>query len=276
MTSNRHWPNMFKLKPSTPHHQWHEMPSSTMSNQRLSSSEGASAQYEERSPEPKPRWNPKPEQIRILEAIFNSGMVNPPRDEIRRIRTQLQEFGQVGDANVFYWFQNRKSRTKQKQRHLQTTERKSSSTERSSSSCDQSKAAMEAYSIQNTIGESSSSSTSFSKPQLEETHESNNNNMEAGMMSTSCVDTTGSQSFSLPPQPYSSFLLNEGDILDSNTRVTVFINDVPFEVPMGPVNIRAAFGEDAVLVHSSGQPVLVNEWGITLQGLQHGAMYYLI
>lgn len=80
---------------------------------------------EERSPEPKPRWNPKPEQIRILEAIFNSGMVNPPRDEIRRIRAQLQEYGQVGDANVFYWFQNRKSRSKHKQRHLQTTTTKS-------------------------------------------------------------------------------------------------------------------------------------------------------
>lgn len=76
---------------------------------------------EERSPEPKPRWNPRPEQIRILESIFNSGMVNPPRDEIRRIRAQLQEYGQVGDANVFYWFQNRKSRTKHKLRHPTTT-----------------------------------------------------------------------------------------------------------------------------------------------------------
>lgn len=76
---------------------------------------------EERSPEPKPRWNPKPEQIRILEAIFNSGMVNPPRDEIRKIRAQLQEYGQVGDANVFYWFQNRKSRSKHKQRLLQSS-----------------------------------------------------------------------------------------------------------------------------------------------------------
>lgn len=76
---------------------------------------------EERTPEPKPRWNPKPEQIRILESIFNSGMVNPPRDEIRRIRSQLQIYGQVGDANVFYWFQNRKSRSKHKQRHLKST-----------------------------------------------------------------------------------------------------------------------------------------------------------
>lgn len=80
---------------------------------------------EERSPEPKPRWNPKPEQIRILEAIFNSGMVNPPRDEIRKIRAQLQEYGQVGDANVFYWFQNRKSRSKHKLRHLQNSKNQS-------------------------------------------------------------------------------------------------------------------------------------------------------
>ncbi|KAG8077496.1 hypothetical protein GUJ93_ZPchr0007g5999 [Zizania palustris] len=71
---------------------------------------------EERVQDPKPRWNPRPEQIRILEAIFNSGMVNPPRDEIPRIRMQLQEYGQVGDANVFYWFQNRKSRSKNKLR----------------------------------------------------------------------------------------------------------------------------------------------------------------
>ena len=93
---------------------------------------------EERNPDPKPRWNPKPEQIRILEAIFNSGMVNPPRDEIRRIRSQLQEYGQVGDANVFYWFQNRKSRSKQKQRNHHgakpSPRSSSSSTERSTSS----------------------------------------------------------------------------------------------------------------------------------------------
>lgn len=48
-------------------------------------------------------------------------MVNPPRDEIRKIRAQLQEYGQVGDANVFYWFQNRKSRSKHKLRHLQNS-----------------------------------------------------------------------------------------------------------------------------------------------------------
>ncbi|XP_054776506.1 WUSCHEL-related homeobox 9-like [Prosopis cineraria] len=127
-SSNRHWPSMFKSKPCNPQHPWqHDMNSSLISSSSChrtpytSSSSSSSTGCEERSPEPKPRWNPKPEQIRILEAIFNSGMVNPPRDEIRKIRAQLQEYGQVGDANVFYWFQNRKSRSKHKLRNLQNS-----------------------------------------------------------------------------------------------------------------------------------------------------------
>ncbi|KAF2303252.1 hypothetical protein GH714_016056 [Hevea brasiliensis] len=108
-SSNRHWPSMFKSKPcNTYHHrQWqHDVnPSSLVSTGCHRNPYASVPGCEERSPEPKPRWNPKPEQIRILEAIFNSGMVNPPREEIRKIRAQLQEYGQVGDANVFYWFQ---------------------------------------------------------------------------------------------------------------------------------------------------------------------------
>ncbi|MBA0565575.1 hypothetical protein Golob_010442 [Gossypium lobatum] len=53
-------------------------------------------------------------------------------------------------------------------------------------------------------------------------------------------------------------------------RSTVFINDVAFEVTVGPFNVREAFGDDAILINSSGQPVLTNEWGLTLQSLQHG------
>ncbi|ESQ51994.1 hypothetical protein EUTSA_v10016784mg [Eutrema salsugineum] len=118
-SSNRHWPSMFKSKPH-PHHQWqHDINSPLLPSSASHRSSPFSSGCEvERSPEPKPRWNPRPEQIRILEAIFNSGMVNPPREEIRRIRAQLQEYGQVGDANVFYWFQNRKSRSKHKLRLL--------------------------------------------------------------------------------------------------------------------------------------------------------------
>lgn len=67
------------------------------------------------------RWMPKPEQILILESIFNSGMVNPPKDETVRIRKLLEKFGDVGDANVFYWFQNRRSRSRRRQRQLQAS-----------------------------------------------------------------------------------------------------------------------------------------------------------
>ncbi|KAF0921122.1 hypothetical protein E2562_038655 [Oryza meyeriana var. granulata] len=126
-SSNRHWPSMFRSKHAT--QPWQAQPDMGGSPPSLlsGSSTGSGGGYslksspfssvgEERVPDPKPRWNPRPEQIRILEAIFNSGMVNPPRDEIPRIRMQLQEYGQVGDANVFYWFQNRKSRSKNKLR----------------------------------------------------------------------------------------------------------------------------------------------------------------
>lgn len=59
-------------------------------------------------------------------------------------------------------------------------------------------------------------------------------------------------------------------------KAMVVINEVAFEVAAGPFNVREAFGDDAVLVHSSGQPVLTNEWGVSLQPLQHGACYYLV
>lgn len=73
-------------------------------------------------PEPvRTRWSPKPEQILILESIFNSGTVNPPKEETVRIRKLLEKFGAVRDANVFYWFQNRRSRSRRRQRQQQTS-----------------------------------------------------------------------------------------------------------------------------------------------------------
>ncbi|KAG0538830.1 hypothetical protein BDA96_03G270700 [Sorghum bicolor] len=123
--NNSHWPSMFRSKHAA--EPWQTQPDISSSPPSLLSAAGGSTTIgrclrhplsggEERTPDPKPRWNPRPEQIRILEAIFNSGMINPPRDEIPRIRMRLQEYGQVGDANVFYWFQNRKARSKNKLR----------------------------------------------------------------------------------------------------------------------------------------------------------------
>ncbi|KAF8716198.1 hypothetical protein HU200_026475 [Digitaria exilis] len=114
-SSNRHWPSMYRSTLACNFQQ----PQPDMNNGGgggKSSLMSSRCEESGRNPEPRPRWNPRPEQIRILEGIFNSGMVNPPRDEIRRIRLQLQEHGPVADANVFYWFQNRKSRTKHKLR----------------------------------------------------------------------------------------------------------------------------------------------------------------
>lgn len=67
-----------------------------------------------------------------------------------------------------------------------------------------------------------------------------------------------------------------GDGSTGPLRSTVFINDTAFEVAEGPISVREAFGEEAVLLHSSGQPVLTNEWGVTMHPLQHGAFYYLV
>ncbi|CAN6345854.1 unnamed protein product [Urochloa humidicola] len=115
-SSNRHWPSMYRSSLACNFQQPQPDSMNNGGGGGGGKSSLMSSRCEERNPEPRPRWNPRPEQIRILEGIFNSGMVNPPRDEIRRIRLQLQEYGPVGDANVFYWFQNRKSRTKHKLR----------------------------------------------------------------------------------------------------------------------------------------------------------------
>ncbi|KAG5516971.1 hypothetical protein RHGRI_037643 [Rhododendron griersonianum] len=398
-SSNKHWPSMFKSKPcnttTAHHHQWqHDVinPSSSL----LSSGFPHRTPYaagnllknysshlpgcEERTPEPKPRWNPKPEQIRILESIFNSGMVNPPRDEIRKIRAQLQEFGQVGDANVFYWFQNRKSRSKhkQQQRHLQTTtgtsnkqpqQQQNSPTTNSattttapsssSSSSDKSsptKSVNQTYFQINTPPEISPAPQPFCFQTTNNTggsifmsqggfgfsaemsgslggqggggggDENQTDGSCSGMLLSELMmmkkvvedeklmsynSTVSANTTPPPPNPIStcatgaanhafhpsttttaaaaavsvpsiiSQILGAGvaepaAAVGPAAKSTVFINDVAFEVAVGPFSVREAFGDDAVLVHSSGHPVLTNEWGVTLQSLHHGGFYYLV
>ncbi|KAJ0735049.1 putative transcription factor homeobox-WOX family [Helianthus annuus] len=374
-SSNRHWPSMFKSKPTCNtrhHHQWHSNDSNTL----LSSASPChrspyTSGCEERSPEPKPRWNPKPEQIRILESIFNSGMVNPPREEIRKIRAQLQEYGQVGDANVFYWFQNRKSRSKHKTRHLQksqnhqsptttkvTTPSSSSSSEKSYSKSIDFLLNSPTASVNQHFGGGGvgggfhhhltefSQEQPFCFPAIQQPHppptdavatttagftegfcfsefgnvvsqgHNQGNVIEAvgsgsGMLLTDllmmnqqsviqkmndskCVDEktvkVSSYNFTAPLPPTSALPSNPTTTTVASTicdiqgvvepmpagKSTVFINDVAFEVAVGPFNVREAFGDDAVLIHSYGQPVVTNEWGVTLQSLQHGAFYYLV
>ncbi|CAA0839414.1 WUSCHEL-related homeobox 11, partial [Striga hermonthica] len=57
--------------------------------------------------------------------------------------------------------------------------------------------------------------------------------------------------------------------------ITVYINGVATEVERGAVNMKAMFGGDFVMYHSSGVPVEVNEYGYVVQGLQHGESYFI-
>ncbi|KAK1286922.1 WUSCHEL-related homeobox 8 [Acorus calamus] len=273
-------------------------------------------------------------------------MVNPPRDEIRRIRTRLQEYGQVGDANVFYWFQNRKSRSKHKNRHLLTTTNNRSHSRQTTSAAT-----------------SSSSSTSSDKsspdkhpllpsaaidvPTNSPTASVNHTNLEQlsavieppFLLQGTAASHGGGYYFSpdylsnlvqIPEHglglcpglltelisqgqvgsekeelkmevvhPGYPVIANASSVVPTTTtttttsttalsdlqgggvgemgghRVMVFINDVAFEIGVGPINLREAFGDGAVLLHSSGHPVLTDHLGLTIQPLQHGASYYL-
>ncbi|CAA7410168.1 unnamed protein product [Spirodela intermedia] len=319
-SANRHWPSLFKSKPCSGRHQGHhDINSSSLLPAACQRSPFLTG-CEERSPDPKPRWNPKPEQIRILEAIFNSGMVNPPRDEIRRIRTQLQEYGQVGDANVFYWFQNRKSRSKQKQRHLHAARppppRASPivnpppvapvATSSSSSSSDKStgseKTPPPPKVITSLVAASNqgfphgelaaepffSSMVDFpglcsellaeltNQEGLKAAHHGATTG-DSTVTTTTVATTTAADAAAIHSSSTVGGHIN--DIIQGAcgaARLTVFINDVAFEVGAGLLNVTAAFGEGAILLHSSGHPVRVDERGLTLLPLQHGASYYLV
>ncbi|XP_057791332.1 WUSCHEL-related homeobox 9-like [Salvia miltiorrhiza] len=316
-SSNRHWPSLFKSKSTsntspTPWHHDH-LPRDLYTQAD-----------EERSPEPKPRWNPRPEQIRILEGIFNSGTVNPPRDEIRRIRAQLQEFGHVGDANVFYWFQNRKSRSKHKLRNIQTTKPRtpvtaaqassSSSSDKSSPSRCNSNEKPPSLTSSTLIDLLNSPTTSVNQPFLAEPLLFSGQESCAALthgicfpdLSQTCSDVSlgdlvptnhgrsskgedDDQKAKLPQHqigyaapdlaslsPTNQIPQGPGLVEPTPPKSTVFINDVCFDVARGePFNVREAFGNDVVLIQSSGQPVPTDEWGVTRQPLQHAAFYYL-
>lgn len=70
--------------------------------------------------------------------------------------------------------------------------------------------------------------------------------------------------------------LSGGGEEDDKPKCRVIINSTVVEVEVGPFNVRANFGDGAVLFDSSGQRVLTDEWGVTLHSLQHGASYYMV
>lgn len=73
-----------------------------------------------------------------------------------------------------------------------------------------------------------------------------------------------------------------GGIFDGTTGTpctswsTVITSEAVYEVAAGRINVRQVLGPEAILLDQSGQPVLTDEWGVTLHPLQHGASYYLV
>ncbi|XP_020980607.1 WUSCHEL-related homeobox 11-like [Arachis duranensis] len=277
---------------------------------------GSSSSSEKQSSEPvRSRWTPKPEQILILESIFNSGMVNPPKDETVRIRKLLEKFGAVGDANVFYWFQNRRSRSRRRQRQIQQQQQQQQQHHQhqlgvgvvgvgvgGAIQCDQDHPGQPALSVGSSlgfggsssfgdssscsfhlpppptgaVGGSSSSSSSFGGEQ-----EAMDNFFSGVPPPHHHTPQMGFQEFdhtsSLFPHVPPNFTYNSG-FGGNNVSgfITVFINGIATEVPRGLIDIKTLFGEDAILVHSSGVPLPTNEFGFLIQTLQHGESYFLV
>ncbi|KAK4719647.1 hypothetical protein R3W88_017985 [Solanum pinnatisectum] len=219
----------------------------------------------ERNETVRSRWNPKPEQIVILESIFNSGMVNPRKDETVRIRKMLEQFGAVGDANVFYWFQNRRSRSRRRQRQIQASLGAASNSN-------------EELSARSSTGGAIQFQTNFVPLSV-----SSSSSSLGGVVGNA---NDGLFLFSGPMEidqntSITSILFSPTDNSNLNCSssgfITIFINGVATQVPRGPLDMKAMFGpEDLVLYHSSGVPLPVNEYGFVVQGLQHGESYFLV
>ncbi|XP_025887449.1 WUSCHEL-related homeobox 11 isoform X1 [Solanum lycopersicum] len=225
----------------------------------------SSSQSCERNETVRSRWNPKPEQIVILESIFNSGMVNPRKDETVRIRKMLEQFGAVGDANVFYWFQNRRSRSRRRQRQIQASLSavSNSNEEQSARSSDGGAIQFQTNFVPSSVSSSSSSLGGVV----------GNANDGLFLFSGPMGIDQNSSITSILCSPTDNSNLN----CSSSGFITVFINGVAAQVPRGPLDMKAMFGpEDLVLYHSSGVPLPVNEYGFVVQSLQHGESYFLV
>ena len=61
-----------------------------------------------------PRWSGTPKQYEILEDLFLKGEQPPVRDRLTEITELLKQYGPIQEANVYNWFQNRRSREKKK------------------------------------------------------------------------------------------------------------------------------------------------------------------
>ncbi|CAL9752191.1 unnamed protein product [Musa acuminata subsp. burmannicoides] len=60
------------------------------------------------------RWTPTHMQLQTLESIFYQGIGTPSKQRIKEIVAELSQHGQISEANVYNWFQNRRARSKRK------------------------------------------------------------------------------------------------------------------------------------------------------------------
>ncbi|GLJ37175.1 hypothetical protein SUGI_0754130 [Cryptomeria japonica] len=262
MVFKRHWTDMFKVQPSTLINQGTQMSSHSILNR------GA---QELRNPEPKARWNPTKEQIEILESIYTSGKIKPSRDDIRMIRIQLLEFGEVEEANVFYWFQNRKSKNRKRQRRLNPAK-------------------------ENGDGSSSSIQASTANP-IQTMEKSGFPTLPASISSFPNQQIQQNQQFSADPHinlqqayPLNHYRPHDAAIpsvltntrpdtrlgLDSDGLLNVMIDGMKFKAPRGPINVKAAFGPNVIMMDSAYHTIPTDERGFSVHGLQEGGDYYLL
>ncbi|KAJ4888673.1 WUSCHEL-related homeobox 8 [Raphanus sativus] len=93
------------------------------------------------------------------------------------------------------------------------------------------------------------------------------------------INFEGGENGSFPSSVFCNCSINRQSVtrrLSIPERLTVFINDMPFEIEGGSFNVREAFGSNAMLINSFGQPILTDEFGVTFQPLHNGAIYYLL
>ncbi|VAH56825.1 unnamed protein product [Triticum turgidum subsp. durum] len=227
------------------------------------------------------RWAPKPEQILILESIFNSGMVNPAKDETARIRLLLERFGAVRDANVFYWFQNRRSRSRRRARQLQQSCGGTGDADQFPSNA----AAGHGYhgigtSPYNTMqygqlggGVSAAAAAVNTAPRFLLDDADGGDDLFAIPRQMGLMARGGENQYGYPATDASQ-LSYQATV--PGTTMPVFINGTVYEVPStGALDVAGTFGPDVILVHSSGEILPVNERGVLMKSLQMGECYYL-
>ncbi|KAL1813405.1 hypothetical protein ACET3Z_023470 [Daucus carota] len=225
----------------------------------------------------RPRWTPKQEQLVMLESIYSSGVVNPPKDETTRIRKLLEDYGPVVDSNVFYWFQNRRSRSRRRTRQIQAKINREQASHESSGSANTREHQNSTF-FTEPSGEQDFYS-SVSQSCLGGGHFSSSSDPAVYGDNTSLYPTQvcypGNERISSDSTFHNTFSADTSNVhYQSGGLITVFINGVATEVSMGPLDMKGMFGEqDLLLFHSSGVQVSNTSFS---SSLQHGESYFLI